>query len=370
MAEFVGNDMMPLNMMTKAGFMASEVQMVGGGDLEMEPPTSSSTETKMLLTLNHDQRLKSQDGFPMEQDPLATEPKDAQGFAADAQVLPIFSSVQKTEPPGSELEHVGRPVQVEPQQANISTAENTAYSPSSSDEAVASLQLRVWERIDPVKENNNPLQLKLKLAPLEQEVMRPCSVQLVDLLAVSNSGYANNPIDFFSGRDANGKTGLPVPRELRRHQGLHTGHRLCCFTRCENDIWRLQSIVTHSRDGYACNSCDKKFKRRKILRRHERFHTGEKPYSCSQCSKAFALRKSLRRHERFHTGERPHSCPHCGKSFRLRDNLKAHLRFHTGEKPFICSTCGKSFRISRNLQKHNLSQCGLIVPSFRKIAGL
>ncbi|XP_030630488.1 gastrula zinc finger protein XlCGF7.1 [Chanos chanos] len=190
-----------------------------------------------------------------------------------------------------------------------------------------------------------PVRFQLSQKPFDCKLLRPCSVQLVNLLVMSGA----------SGRkpDIHCRKGFSTPKDLRTHQGLHTGRRLCCFRECGNGIWRLQGVISHGR-SLACKICGKKFKRRKILRRHERFHTGEKPYSCPKCHKTFALRKSLRRHERFHTGERPHTCSHCGKSFRLRDNLKAHLRFHTGEKPYGCTLCSKSFRIRKNLDKHRL----------------
>uniref|UniRef100_A0A8C7K1Y1 C2H2-type domain-containing protein n=1 Tax=Oncorhynchus kisutch TaxID=8019 RepID=A0A8C7K1Y1_ONCKI len=196
---------------------------------------------------------------------------------------------------------------------------------------------------------------KLDQTSLEQKLTRPCSVQLVNLLLVP--GGKNSGGKKANGSNCHDSKRFPMPKDLKTHQGLHTGRRLCCFTPCGNGVWRIQGDLSSSR-AHGCKICGKRFKRRKILRRHERFHTGEKPYSCSQCSKTFALRKSLRRHERFHTGQRPHSCPQCGKSFRLRDNLKAHLRFHTGERPFTCSFCSKSFRIFRNLEKHSIDHLG------------
>nr|XP_023832924.1 zinc finger protein 62 isoform X2 [Salvelinus alpinus] len=196
---------------------------------------------------------------------------------------------------------------------------------------------------------------KLDQTSLEQKLTRPCSVQLVNLLLVP--GGKNSGGKKANGSNCHDNKRFPMPKDLKTHQGLHTGRRLCCFTQCGNGVWRLQGVLSSNR-AHGCKICGKRFKRRKILRRHERFHTGEKPYSCSQCSKTFALRKSLRRHERFHTGQRPHSCPQCGKSFRLRDNLKAHLRFHTGERPFTCSFCSKSFRIFRNLEKHSIDHLG------------
>lgn len=286
---------------------------------------------------------------------------DTSDSASGERVKFVCPLIFKSDSPASKSDGSEKPIQAEPQQASVSTAKGTAYSPSSSDGAVTPAQVGVWERIHSPKDTKNHLQMKLKLMSPDKKLMRPCAVQLVNMLAVPE-------LEKIPQNDA--EKGWPLPKDLRRHQGLHTGHRLCCFTQCENGVWRLQKIVTHSREGYVCNICGKAFKRRKILRRHERFHTGEKPYACSVCSKTFALRKSLRRHSRFHTGERPHICSQCGKSFRLRENLKAHLRFHSGEKPFSCDTCGKMFRIMRNMEKHKLSQCEFFIPSFRTIAGL
>ncbi|CAL8278164.1 unnamed protein product [Lota lota] len=271
------------------------------------------------------------------------------------------------------------PVRPEPQQTNVSTAK--ADSPPASDGAAVAPLLRVeaWECVSlSTVDAANDLQMKLKRAGRPDRcLVRPCSVQLVNIESVAKSPDAPKRVvarhdsgSSSSSSSSSSFSSSPPLKDLRRHQGLHTGHRLCCYTACSNGVWRLQGVVAHTRDGYPCKVCGKKFKRRKILRRHARFHTGEKPYACSRCSKTFALRKSLRRHARFHTGERPHDCPQCGKSFRLRENLKAHLRFHSGEKPYVCSVCGKTFRIARNLEKHNTGQCGFLVPSFRKIAGL
>ncbi len=291
---------------------------------------------------------------------------DTRNVISGEKVKFVCPLILKPESPALKPDTAKEPVQAEPQQACVSTAKGTAYSPSPSDGAVTPVQAGFWEWIHTPKEAKSNLHMKLKLSSPDKTLMRPCTVQLVNMLTAPQSERKLQG-EVAKGFDAKHKTGRPLPKDLRCHQGPHTGRRLCCFTPCGNGVWRLQKVVTHSRDGYVCSVCAKAFKRRKILRRHERFHTGEKPYSCSVCKKTFALRKSLRRHMRFHTGERPHTCTQCSKSFRLRDNLKAHLRFHTGEKPFSCTTCGKMFRIMRNLEKH---KCEVFVPSFRTIAGM
>ncbi|XP_008431182.1 zinc finger protein 3 [Poecilia reticulata] len=351
---------------------ADSVDTLELSGLELDSLTDDDAQLRDVLPVSADEgsgtsQCGSTQISPAKQKPLLIQPDTRHAASGESVkfVCPLILTPDSSAPKAESSEE---PVQAEPQQACVSTAKGTAYSPSPSDGAVTPAQVGVWERIHSPKDSKNHLQMKLKLTSPDQKLLLPCVVQLVNMLTIPEMKTEGD--DAVKTLNANNKSGRTIPKDLRRHQGPHTGHRLCCFTRCDNDVWRLQNIVTHSRDGYVCGNCGKAFKRRKILRRHERFHTGEKPYACSKCSKTFALRKSLRRHLRFHTGERPHTCPQCGKSFRLRDNLKAHLRFHSGEKPFSCTTCGKTFRIMRNMEKHKLSQCNFFLPSFRKIAGL
>ncbi|TDH06167.1 hypothetical protein EPR50_G00130000 [Perca flavescens] len=236
----------------KEQVVAKTVDMVELSGIEAESPT----QTKVVLHVSAEKlRHGPKQSSPAKQKLIVIQP-DTCDIVSGEKVKFVCPLILKPESPAPKTDSSEKPVQTEPQQVCVSTAKGTAYSPSPSDGAVTPAQVGVWERIRTPKETANNLHMKLKLTSPEQKLMSPCVVQLVDVLTVPESAMKLQDA-VVKGHDANCKTGWPLPKDLRRHQGLHTGHRLCCFTPCENGVWRLQKVVTHSRDGYPCSICGK-----------------------------------------------------------------------------------------------------------------
>lgn len=90
-------------------------------------------------------------------------------------------------------------------------------------------------------------------------------------------------------------------------------------------------------------------------------HTGERLYLCPECQKAFKLKIGLLKHQQIHSKKSRASsyiCTDCGKSFARHADLMRHQRTHTGERPYKCTECEKTFmekpRLTNHLRTHNI----------------
>ncbi|XP_077869569.1 uncharacterized protein LOC102808155 [Saccoglossus kowalevskii] len=134
---------------------------------------------------------------------------------------------------------------------------------------------------------------------------------------------------------------------------------------------------TNGINNYACQQCEKKFPDKWHLERHKNVHarktaTGykkkallvkeKKPETrkrfrvasikCQHCEKLFRDKWHLERHERSHTGEKPYICDECGKMFSSQSHYREHKIRHNGKKEFICDKCGRGFNFAPDLRDH------------------
>ncbi|XP_021949963.1 protein suppressor of hairy wing isoform X1 [Folsomia candida] len=115
-------------------------------------------------------------------------------------------------------------------------------------------------------------------------------------------------------------------------------------------------LVTHTGERrHVCKQCGLKFGLRTTLRTHiQCVHQDLRRYACNFCDKAFKRSNHLKDHLKIHTEaeNKPFQCKQCSRSFRREKNLKSHMVIHFGGKDFVCELCGKSFNRLDNMRAH------------------
>ena len=129
----------------------------------------------------------------------------------------------------------------------------------------------------------------------------------------------------------------------------------CDFTGTSEKV-----INQHFRDTHGlltCLDCGGKFNTVSALRKHCYDHTDQaNTHVCKDCKKSFAFPSRLKSHRKTHLTALEHHCLHCEKSFKNRGELVKHQVIHSG-KIWKCQeqSCKYECNNPKNLRAHTFS---------------
>jgi len=131
---------------------------------------------------------------------------------------------------------------------------------------------------------------------------------------------------------------------LKEHRNIHTTelHHPClsCDKRfADKNNLRRHMKIYHSQQKLTCNIAECQHE---AFSKHEHdLHMKEHralevfPFNCKTCQKGFKNKTDLERHESTHKSVKQHVCEVCNSSFTRRDHLKRHKRRHFDENPEV-----------------------------------
>ncbi|XP_072049358.1 uncharacterized protein [Amphiura filiformis] len=150
---------------------------------------------------------------------------------------------------------------------------------------------------------------------------------------------------------------------LKRHMQTHSGKSQKKQSGFECGVcnkvfksrWKLRKhepVHAPGHDVHPCQHCDKICKTSQSLQRHRRVHDEPPLYSCNDCGISFRAQVQLKQHlTKVHNMIGKHECNICGAVYKNETTLKDHLVEHSG-KEFLCDICGKKFRRPELLRCH------------------
>ena len=150
------------------------------------------------------------------------------------------------------------------------------------------------------------------------------------------------------------------------HTRWHDGVTFDCFI-CKIKCKRADSLKIHIKSFHSdekyqiqCFKCGKAFKRNDKLKNHiEEKHTNNastrKIYKCDQCERVFKNRQKAKRHTKWHDGL-TYDCSICKKKYARQDGLKKHIKTRHSNEVYRCLICDQTFKRKCKLKYHNKQQ--------------
>jgi len=104
---------------------------------------------------------------------------------------------------------------------------------------------------------------------------------------------------------------------------------------------------------YPCDICGKVLNHPSSVVYHkEAEHNNGRRFVCNKCNKSFKHKQLLQRHQLVHSDDRPYVCSSCNASFKTKANLINHQSTHTGLKKYFCEICNQQFAHKTSLTLH------------------
>lgn len=124
-----------------------------------------------------------------------------------------------------------------------------------------------------------------------------------------------------------------------------------------------QIVIYPSQKSVKCHFCDKNFDQ-SLLAEHQRIHQ-ETFFDCPECDKKFKRKSSLRKHQNYlHKKKFKYKCHECNVSFidltkfELHQNTKHKTKDAQRKYKCLEPDCGKLFASSEYLRRHQVTHRG------------
>ncbi|XP_070497892.1 zinc finger protein 62 homolog [Chironomus tepperi] len=158
--------------------------------------------------------------------------------------------------------------------------------------------------------------------------------------------------------DFDGKI-FKTKKELYSHMGCHFSLIKCqiCHKMLKYNYMKSHLRNFHATDKkFQCKICDKQFKSKYYLNRHEKLHN--KQFKCEICNKMFSINSHLDDHKKtIHENPGSFECEICGKKFNLKHHVQNHQKTHNKNRPksFQCQRCDYATDYKSTFKKHQKS---------------